>query len=87
MFMRDMAYKEGCLSPLRVCLPVVAITSHKHELVEEILCEGASFWTQNVSGLAKQPLNPSGRRHRGVEFYEQVHERWLTLKVIVFYLI
>ena len=56
------------LSVLLVCLPVVAISPHKHQHVEAILFEGASFWTKNVSGLAKQPLNPSGGRHRGVEF-------------------
>ena len=72
---------------LSVLLPVVAISPHKHQHVEAVLFEGASFWTQNVSGLAKQPLNPSGGRHRGVEFNEQIHENSVTLKIIVFQLI
>ena len=59
--------RADVLSVLLVYLPMVAISPHKHQHVEAILFDGASFWTQNVSGLAKQPLNPSGGRHRGVE--------------------
>ncbi len=65
--------RADVLSALLVCLPVVAISPHKHELIEPVVFERGSFWPQNVSALAKQPLNPSGRRHRGVVLNEQVY--------------
>jgi hypothetical protein len=78
MFMRGNRHhwqtrRADVLSVLLVCLPVVAISPHKHELIEPIVFEGDSFWTHNVSALAKQPLNPSGRRHRGVVLNEPVY--------------